>query len=140
VITKEWFVIETSTIAVIDDDARVRLAIEDLLRSGGYHTRVFADAADFLRSPGISECDCIVSDFQMPEASGLDLLRTLRFRRIGTPVIIISALMATTVQVEMAKAGAFDFVEKPFPPETFLEAVRSAVAKSTKWNRAAASR
>ena len=132
--------IETSTVAVIDDDAGVRSAIEDLLRSGGYHTRVFADAADFLRSPEISDCDCIVSDFQMPETSGLDLLRTLRFRRIDTPVIIISALMATTVQVEIAKAGAFDFVEKPFPPETFLEAVHSAVAKSTKWNHAAASR
>lgn len=131
---------QISTIAVIDDDAGVRSAIDDLLSSCGYQTRVFGKASDFLHSANISDCDCIVSDLQMPDTTGLDLLRALRFRRIGTPVIIISALMATNVKVEAAKAGAFGFVEKPFAPETFLEAVRSAVAKSTGWSRVGATR
>jgi FixJ family two-component response regulator len=133
-------VTDISTIAIIDDDAGVRSAIEDLLRSSGYQTQAFGDAAEFLRSPDITHCDCIVSDFQMPETNGLDLLWTLRFRRIGIPVIIVSALMSTTVQVEVAKARAFYFVEKPFAPEIFLEAVRSAVANSPEWSRVASSR
>ncbi|MEV4610684.1 response regulator [Neorhizobium sp. LMR1-1-1.1] len=131
---------EIPIIAVIDDDAGVRSAIEDLLGSSGYRTHVFEDAGEFLRSSAVYECNCVVSDFQMPETSGIDLLRALRFRRIDTPVIIISALMVPTVQAEIARAGAFSFVEKPFIPETFLEAVRSAVAKSVRWSRVATNR
>lgn len=133
------FVAVIPNIAIIDDDAGVRSAIEDLLRSDGYRTLVFEDATDFLQSRDISDCDCIVSDLQMPNTSGLDLIRTLRFRRIHIPVIITSALRGTDVRVGITKAGAFDFFEKPFAPETLLEAVRSAVSNSFEWGRAGAS-
>jgi two-component system response regulator FixJ len=102
-----------STIAIIDDDAGVRSAIEDLLRSDGCQTVVFGEAVDFIQSLGISDCNCIVSNLQMPNTSGLDLISTLHFRSIHIPVIIIAALMATAVQVRIGKAGAFDLSRNP---------------------------
>jgi two-component system response regulator FixJ len=117
------------TVHVIDDDDAVRDSIAFLLASAGILAEVHPSAADYLATakplPG-----CIVTDVRMPGMSGIDLIRTLRERGVGVPVIVITGHGDVPLAVEAMKLGAADFIEKPFDDEALIGAIRSALDKA----------
>jgi two-component system response regulator FixJ len=115
---------------VIDDDEAVRQSIEFLLRTDNIKVKTYESAAAFLDAVGGLSSGCIVTDVRMPEMSGIDLLRRLRELRVTLPVIVITGHGDVPLAVEAMKAGAADFIEKPFADDTILAAIRSALANS----------
>lgn len=117
------------TVHVIDDDDAVRDSIAFLLASAGIPTEVHPSATDYLATakavPG-----CIVTDIRMPGMSGIDLIRALRERGLGVPVIVITGHGDVPMAVEAMKLGAADFIEKPFDDEVLIGAIRSALDKA----------
>ncbi len=113
---------------VIDDDEAVRHSIEFLLRSANIEVKVYESAVAFLAAlPAISS-GCVVTDVRMPEMSGIDLLRKLKELQVSLPVIVITGHGDVPLAVEAMKAGAADFLEKPFDDDAILSAIRSALA------------
>lgn len=102
-----------SVISVVDDDAMVRAAMNNLLRSRGYVVHTFGSAEEFLGSP-LNDTSCVITDVQMPAMSGLELLESMRMRGYGTPVIVITAFPDNSVRARAMKAGAACFLAKPF--------------------------
>jgi two-component system response regulator FixJ len=111
---------------VIDDDDGARDSVAFLLATAGFRPRTYESATAFLGELGSAEAGVIVSDWRMPEVNGLDLMRRLNHQRIDWPVIIITGQGDVGVAVESIKAGALDFIEKPFNDEELLAVVRSA--------------
>src|ERR1700716_667776 len=103
-----------SVISVIDDDASVRAATDNLLSSHGYLVRTFASAEEFLQSPQLHGCACVVADVQMPGMSGVDLLTHMRAQGQNTPFIFITAFPEESVGNGAGRAGAVGFLAKPF--------------------------
>ena len=114
------------TVFVVDDDAAIRDALCFLFRSAGLHAEPFASAQDFLDGMPTARTGCLVSDVRMPGLGGLDLQRHLADRGIGLPVILLTAFGDVRTAVRAMKAGAFDFVEKPFSQD-LLNTVRQAL-------------
>jgi len=116
------------TVHVIDDDDAVRDSIAFLLASAGIAAEVHPSAVDYLAAakplPG-----CIVTDIRMPGMNGIDLIRALRERGVGVPVIVITGHGDVPLAVEAMKLGAADFIEKPFDDEALIGAIRSALDK-----------
>jgi FixJ family two-component response regulator len=119
-----------SIIAVIDDDAPVRAATDNLLSSYGYLVRTFASAEEFLQSPHFSNCECVVADVQMPSMSGLDLLTYMRSRGYVAPVIFITAFPEESVRASALKAGAICFLAKPFDAPALIDCVETALNRA----------
>jgi len=115
---------------VIDDDEAVRQSIEFLLRASNIDVKTYESAGAFLDVVGEISSGCIVTDVRMPEMSGIDLLRRLRELRVTLPVIVITGHGDVPLAVEAMKAGAADFIEKPFDDDTILRAIRTALANS----------
>jgi two-component system, LuxR family, response regulator FixJ len=113
---------------VIDDDEAVRQSLEFLLRSAKISVRVYDSAAAFLDAVSQKPSGCIVTDVRMPEMSGIDLLRRLRELQLSLPVIVMTGHGDVPLAVEAMKAGAADFIEKPFDDEVMLGAIRTALA------------
>jgi two-component system response regulator FixJ len=114
---------------VIDDDEDVRQSLAFLLSTAGLAVRVHESAVAFLEVlPEIQE-GCIVTDIRMPRMDGLELQRRLREARAGLPVIVMTGHGDVPLAVEAMKAGAVDFIEKPFDDEVLLSAIRSALAR-----------
>jgi len=103
-----------SVISVIDDDASIRAAANNLLSSHGYSVHTFESAEDFLQSAHQDDSSCVVADVQMSGMSGLDLLTHLRTRGSEVPFIFITAFPDESVRVRALKAGAICFLSKPF--------------------------
>jgi FixJ family two-component response regulator len=101
-------------ISIVDDDASVRCAIEDLACSLGFAARAFESAQDFLRSPHIGDTSCLITDVQMPGMNGLELQRELLAQGRRMPIIFITAFPEKTIQARAEAAGAVAFLEKPF--------------------------
>ena len=113
---------------LVDDDEDVRRAVGFLLGTAGFSVRVFETANALLASFDPEEARCIVSDVRMPGMSGLDLLIALKERRISVPVIIMTGHADVSLAVQAMKAGAVDFIEKPFDDESLIGAIKSALA------------
>ena len=113
-------------IAVIDDDASVRAATNNLLSSHGYIVHTFASAEDFLRSPQLQGASCIVTDVQMPAMSGLDLLIHMRAQGHRARFIFITAFPDENVRARALKAGAICFLRKPFAGPTLIKYLDNA--------------
>ena len=111
---------------LIDDDEAVRQSLAFLLTSAGFAVRTYASATAFLDALVAVQPGCIVTDVRMPGLSGLDLQRELINRRIGLPVIVMTGHGDVKLAVETMKAGAVDFIEKPFQDETLISAIRTA--------------
>jgi len=111
---------------LIDDDEAVRQSLAFLLTSAGFAVRTYASARAFLDALVAVQPGCVVTDVRMPGLSGLDLQRELISRRIGLPVIVMTGHGDVKLAVETMKAGAVDFIEKPFQDETLISAVRTA--------------
>ena len=112
---------------VIDDDEDVRQSLAFLLSSAGLAVRVHESAVAFLKVlPEIQE-GCVVTDIRMPQMDGLELQRRLREVKAILPVIVMTGHGDVPLAVEAMRAGAVDFIEKPFDDEVLLSAIRSAL-------------
>jgi FixJ family two-component response regulator len=117
-----------STISVVDDDASVRAAISNLLRSHGYAVHTFASAEEFLQSIHLKDTSCVIADVQMPAMSGVDLLILLRTQGYRAPFIFITAFPDDSVRDRALKAGAIGFLAKPFAGPTLIKHLDTALA------------
>lgn len=120
-----------AVVHVIDDDDAARDSLAFLLDTAGFCVRTYESAVVFLGELARVEPGCIISDVRMPEITGLELLRRLRDQKIDWPVIVMTGQGDVTLAVESIKAGALDFIEKPYHHEELLGAVRSAVMDSS---------
>ena len=118
---------DTPLVAVVADDESVRSAVQGVLKSVGLTTRSFASAEDFLRSGDQSETACLITDIQMPGMSGLELQATLAQEEYRIPIIFITAYGDAKTRTQAMRAGAVDFLGKPFDDDALLESVRSAL-------------
>ena len=118
----------SGVIAVIDDDASVRLALQSLLRSFGYDVRLFPSASAFLDAPERHEPDCIISDVQMPEMSGPDLQDRLAADGDTVPMIFITAFPEKAVEARVIERGAVAILSKPFDGNEIAAHLERAIA------------
>jgi two-component system response regulator FixJ len=116
-----------TVVYVIDDDDAARDSLAFLLDTAGFSVRAFESAMAFLDQLARLERGCIVSDVRMPGITGIELLQRLRDRKIDWPVIVITGHGDVSLAMESIKAGAMDFIEKPYPHDELLGAVRSAL-------------
>lgn len=114
-------------IHVIDDDEAMRDSLEFLLDAAGLTARVYASADEFMARIETVEPGCIVTDVRMPGMSGLELVRALTVRGVALPVIVITGHGDVAMAVEAMRAGAVDFLEKPFEHEAMLGSIRYAL-------------
>ena len=118
---------QQSTVYVIDDDPSVRDGLDSLLRSVGYDTHGFASPRDFLASPRSEGPACIVLDVRMPDASGLDFQDELARAGYTIPIIFLTGHGDVPMSVRAMKAGAVEFLLKPFREQDLLDAIRQAL-------------
>ncbi len=118
------------TVHVIDDDLSIRCAVDRLLRSNDQQVRTYPSAREFLNQQLDSRPACIVLDLQMPEMSGLDLQEILTQGHESVSIVFISGHADIPDSVRAMKAGAVDFLTKPFDESQLLAAVNAALAKS----------
>ena len=123
-----------ATVFVVDDDPSVRRGLERLLRTAGHHVESFASAREFLERPEHDGPRCLVLDVRMPGQSGLDLHDRLVASGRDIPVIFITGHADVPMAVRAMKAGAVDFLSKPFDDAELLGAARQALERDrTRW-------
>lgn len=118
---------ETSTVFIVDDDEAVRDSLSWLMESVGLSTETFSSADAFLQGYGADRPGCLILDIRMPGMSGLELQSVLREQGFRLPLIIISGHADVPMAVRALKAGAFDFIEKPFNDQLLLDIVQRAI-------------
>src|SRR6266540_6592329 len=116
-------------IYVVDDDASVREALGSLIRSVGLRVEAFASAQEFLTHPQADAPSCLVLDVQLPGLSGLDLQQELAKADIQIPIIFLTGHGDIPTSVRAIKAGALEFLTKPFADEALLNAIRDGIAQ-----------
>lgn len=116
-----------AVIHVIDDDAAMRDSLAFLLDVNGFRTELHDSAGAFLGSAGANAANCVISDIRMPGMNGIELVRTLKGRGASCAVILITGHGDVALAVEAMKAGAADFIEKPFDDAALLGAIRTAL-------------
>ena len=119
---------DTALVYVVDDDASVRTAIGRLLRSVGLEIQLFASATEFLAFTRPERPGCVVLDVRMPRLSGLDLQQELAAAGAALPIIFVTGHADVPMSVRAMKAGAVDFLPKPFHDQDLLDAVQRAIA------------
>jgi FixJ family two-component response regulator len=122
-------------IYIIDDDPSVREALEDILDSVGLEAQSFGSTQEFLRSKRPNAPGCLVLDVMMPGKSGLDFQRELATSNIELPIIFITAHGDVPMSVRAMKAGAIEFLTKPFRDQDLLEAIRLGLEQDTERRR-----
>ena len=115
------------TIFVVDDDAAVRESLRMSLKLKGYDVEIFESAGAFLASGADSRSGCLVTDIRMPDMDGLELQEELVRRKSALPVIVITGHGDVPLAVRAMRAGAVDFLEKPFDREALLSAIARAL-------------
>jgi FixJ family two-component response regulator len=119
-----------SVVFVVDDDASVRAALDSLFRSVGLGVRSFGSAQEFLSEPPGDGPACLVLDVRLPGMSGLDLQRQLTKRDAALPVVMITGHADIPMTVRAMRAGAVEFLSKPFRDQDLLDAVQQALDRS----------
>jgi FixJ family two-component response regulator len=114
---------------VVDDDPSIRDALDSLIRSVGFRAQTFASAQDFLKSTRPDAPGCLVLDVRLPGLSGLDLQRELARVDIRIPIIFITGHGDIPMSVSAMKAGAVEFLTKPFRDQDLLDAIQAAVER-----------
>lgn len=117
----------SKVIAIVDDDAAVRVALEGLLRSAGLSARAFDSAETFIESGQQFQTGCLIADIRMPGMSGLELQAKLNSEQCRIPIIFITAHGDAQMRMQALRAGAVEFLAKPFNDEVLLETVRAAL-------------
>ncbi len=116
-----------SVISVIDDDASVRTATNNLLSSHGYLVQAFGSAEEFLKSSCLDDSSCVIADVQMPSMSGLELLTHMRTRGYKTPLIFITAFPDEGVRAQALLAGAICYLAKPFAGPALIKCIETVL-------------
>ncbi len=124
-----------AVVHLIEDDEGVRQGLAFLLTASGFAVRVYESAVAFVEALPSVQPGCIVTDVRMPGIDGLELQRQLNDRQIGLPVIVMTGHGDVPLAVEAMKAGAVDFLEKPFNDEILLSAIRTAVDRHARDSR-----
>ena len=127
---------EKPVVYVVDDDPSVRKALERLLRSAGHDAVSFGSAADFLDFTGPAGPGCLILDIKMPGLSGLELQDRLVAKGISFPIIFITGHGTVPASVKAFKAGAMDFLQKPFRDGELLDAVSRGIEKHRRLRQA----
>jgi FixJ family two-component response regulator len=128
---------ERAVVFVIDDDSSMRLALEDLIRSVGLEVRVFAAPQEFLQSERPAAPGCLVLDVRLPGMSGLAFQTELLKEGVTLPVIFITGHGDIPMSVRAMKAGAVEFLTKPFHDQDLLDAIHSAIERDRTGRREA---
>jgi two-component system response regulator FixJ len=121
---------DAGRICLVDDDPDVRESLEALLSTAGFETAAFASAAEFLAAFDPDRTACVLLDVRMPGMDGLALLETLGAARRGVPIVMMTGHADVPMAVRAMKAGAADFVEKPFASARLLDGIRAAIGRS----------
>jgi len=117
------------TVFVIDDDKAIRSAIKNLLESIGLRAEVFSTPREFLKTEPRDKLGCLVLDVRLPGASGLDFQRELAEAKVEIPIIFITGHGDIPMSVQAMKAGAVDFLTKPFRDQDLLDAIQKAIGR-----------
>jgi FixJ family two-component response regulator len=120
---------ERPWVLIVDDDAAVRVALQNLLTAAGFRVGGLASGADLLDDPRLRQPCCVVMDVQMPGLSGLEVQSALEGARLEVPIVFLTAHGSVSASVRAMKRGADDFLEKPADPQVLIEAVTRAVAR-----------
>jgi FixJ family two-component response regulator len=118
---------KTNLVAIVDDDDLMRGALQGMLKSVGLPSEAFASAEEFLTSGQQRQTACLIADIRMPGMSGLELQAKLNAERCRIPTIFITAHGDEKMRVQALRAGAVEFLAKPFDDEALLESVRVAL-------------
>ena len=119
----------SQVVHIIDDDSEVLQALAFLLTTSGFAVQAHESATAFLNGGPRTDAGCIVTDVRMPGMDGLELQRRLATERAQIPVIVMTGHADVALAVEAMKAGAVDFIEKPFDNQMLIHAVRKALAR-----------
>jgi FixJ family two-component response regulator len=114
-------------VAIIDDDASVRVTTDSLVRSLGCRTRTFASAEEFVRSNHLDDLSCVIADVQMPGMSGVELQAHLRSQGSRVPFIFFTAFPDEKIRAQALAAGAICYLTKPFQGETLFQGLQAAL-------------
>ena len=117
----------TKLVAIVDDDDLMRSALHGLLKSVGLPAQTFASSEEFLKSGQQHQTACLIADIRMPGMSGLELQAKLNADRCRIPTIFITAHGDEKMRMQALRAGAVEFMSKPFDDEALLESVRAAL-------------
>lgn len=120
----------TPIVFVVDDDVSVRESLELLIQVSGWRAETFASAQEFLARPRASVPSCVILDLALPDLSGLDLQQRVAADRSDMPIIFITGYGDVSQSVRAMKAGALEFLTKPFREDVLLSAVRHALERS----------
>lgn len=118
-----------AVVHVVDDDVGLRVALDSLFRSVGYTTRLFGSAVEFMDSGAAQAAGCLVLDVRLPGVSGLDFQGQLAEAGVAMPVVLMTGHGDIPMTVRGMKAGAIDFLPKPFRDRDMLDAVAAALEK-----------
>ena len=118
------------TVFIIDDDAAVRRSLELMVEASGWQARTFASAHQFLARPRVRVPSCLVLDPVLPDITGLDLQQRLAADRVDIPIIFITDCGDVSTTVKAMKAGAVEFLTKPFDDDVILSAISQALERS----------
>ena len=120
----------TPTVFVVDDDISVRRSLELLIDSAGWQPETFASAQEFLHHPRPVSPSCLVLDVSLPDLNGLELQKRVAPDRSDMPIIFLSGYGDVPMTVRAMKAGAVEFLTKPFKDDVLLDAIRGAIERS----------
>ena len=120
---------KTNLVAIVDDDDLMRSALQGMLKSVGLPSQAFTSAEEFLMSGQQHHTACLIADIRMPGMSGLDLQAKLNADHCRIPTIFITAHGDTKMRMQALRAGAVEFLAKPFDDEALLGSVRAALER-----------
>jgi RNA polymerase sigma factor (sigma-70 family) len=119
-----------ATIFVVDDDVSVRQSLERLIRKEGWRAEFFASAHAFLDHPHVSGPGCLLLEVTLPDLNGLDVQKITSSNQPHIPIIFITGYADISMTVRAMKAGAFDFLTKPFAPQLLIDTIERAIDRS----------
>lgn len=130
---------ERRLVHIVDDEDSIRRSASFMLRTSGFDTRTYQSGVEFLKDVKHADAGCVLLDVRMPVIDGLEVQRELNDRGIGLPVIVLTGHGDISIAVQAMKAGAIDFLEKPFEKAQLLVALDTGFAKLERRDDAAVS-
>ncbi len=118
---------ESAIVTVVDDDDSLRDALQGLLKAAGFPAQAFASAEEFLKSGQQQKTECLITDIRMPGMSGLELQAQLNAEHRRIPIIFLTAHGDEKMRMQALRAGAVEFLAKPFDADALIENVRAAL-------------
>lgn len=115
---------------VVDDDISIRESLELLIRSGGWQPEIFGSPTEFLAQPRMAVPNCLILDVNLPELNGLALQQLIAAERTETPIIFVTGYGDIPTSVKAMKAGAAEFLTKPFGDDVMLSSIEQALERS----------